>query len=79
MARINWEITIANTLSVEETGMNMVDLGSYEEVTTNWTEVELDFKPSIDYTNDSFESDCEDPNTGDEKLDEEIMKIVNTF
>lgn len=78
MSRINWEITIANTLSVEQNGSHDIGWGHVEEVTTNWQEVELDFTPSIDYTNDFF-TEGDDPDTGDERLDEEIMKIVNSF
>lgn len=72
---IVWELTIANTVSVEQVGQNRTPQG-YEEVTTDHHEQELDFKPQVGVETTGRFYEDEDPDTGDQEFDFLLMDIV---
>lgn len=72
MSQITWEITIANTLSVEQSGqMN----GEWYE--TNHAEVELDFYPEVGVETRGNFQEGDDPETGDTELDKVLNSVVD--
>lgn len=71
---IRWELTIANTLSVEQVGWQ-----GGEEFTTNSHEVELDFYPEVGVETVGQYHEGDDPSTGDKELDKVLTSIEDIF